>query len=340
MSAESDLLRELFEYKDFVISLVTPKTQEKHAAALEARFNKLISLANVVPPAGVVMDKLKLIEKKVDEISTGATTSFLSVHNNSSAKYKSNKKSRAVLIKPVDSNKIKDIDESVRNHVIGNPDIRVDSINCGTKYIKVVSPDIDIAEKIQSITLPEPATIKSAEKLQPQISFVVNKDQVEDVDVFIHRNCLPDPCCSYVKEINFKTKEGFDKTKIIARLSKQNRAFLANRGRVHVGYQSVSFKSDIHVKLCENCYKPGHLTKWCKLPKNTAAESVNDNHCPFCISAKIGNSEHKPKSSKCQVFLAEKLRIANITDWEEDHNDLPVQSQLQQKWPANHTSDQ
>lgn len=276
-----------------------------------------------------LMDKLDCLEKKV-------------AANHQQPSYADIAKSKPVIstiiIKPKNPNvDCIEVHKNLITTARADSSYRIITSSSNQRNIKIVSDSIKILDKvkdhIKKQKLEDDVEANALKKLDPQISFLVDPDQIEKVEMFKQRNRIPvEENVEIVNQIDVKTRKGYKLKRVIVRMSKKARGIIDGKPYVFIGTQSTPFKDDFHVRTCSKCFTIGHTASFCsnqpkcfKCPTNDNGHEAiscdrdnNHNGCLFCINSGISETDHVPKSDKCQSYMNTINRIKSITDWKYD----------------------
>ncbi|XP_053209331.1 uncharacterized protein LOC128393234 [Panonychus citri] len=273
-----------------------------------------------------IMEKMESIEKKIDSSSSKTYADVL----------KKKPIFTTVIIKPKkpDTN----VEEAHRKIVRATKDdssMHVINTSSNSRSIRITSDDKNmvskIREKVKDIGLEEEVDVGSLKKLDPQISFIIDEDQLESVDKFKARNDIPEEMeVTIVNTVPFRSRKNQSKLRIVIRMAREARQKIENRDFVFMGSQSAPYKNDFYIRSCSNCNRFGHSTKFCnnqpqcyKCPENDNVHSSKQcekenqmSGCSFCKNNNISDNQHAPRSPQCVSFNNSINLIKSITDWD------------------------
>lgn len=119
------------------------------------------------------------------------------------------------------------------------------------------------------------------------------------------------PTCHWVIEASPKLRE----------------TIVKNGDRIYLGWSSCKIIDHIIITRCFKCQRFGHLAKACTAKTETCGHCAKEGHsfkdcpdskwefkCSNCIRAKL-KSNHSVNSAECSVYLREKHRITQLTDY-------------------------
>ena len=127
-----------------------------------------------------------------------------------------------------------------------------------------------------------------------------------------------------------------DLTSIVCKVSPTIRRFIMEGSkRLRVGMRSCPVKDRIHVTQCGKCLRFGHKTKLCYESSHTCAfcsldhkssdclnKNAHQHQCKNCdryrnlsTDSAVQFSAHSAFSDICPVFMSQKTKMINRTNW-------------------------
>ncbi|KAF7487638.1 hypothetical protein SSS_02905 [Sarcoptes scabiei] len=100
--------------------------------------------------------------------------------------------------------------------------------------------------------------------------------------------------------------------------------------QLFIDFQRCSIKTESFVQQCQNCFKFHHKTGECRNPKicRQCGETKSSNHTcstqqQCCVNCKNSSNQehgtdHMPNNDKCPIYMAQKIRLHNSTQFYPD----------------------
>lgn len=292
--------------------------------------NKLTGSSENIPQttSEIIIEKLNTIESNINK------TGILQ-HPRSKPRARKPKNNAVIIKSTSPSITSTEVGNKIKTLLSVNKDIVCEAVVVNDLSTRIITESKETLECISSlITNSEyknDVVIEPLKLLDPQISFIVETDQLEDAGAVKHRNRIPDSeSFEFVYTNEIRTRAKTKKTYVVARMSKGAREYLESRGKIYCGLQAIRFKDNFNVRTCSSCLRIGHTAKYCSnSPKcgkcreeHTTTSCNNQNNlntdCLYCQHSGSLEVKHKPKSEKCFAYNQAIERVKQITNYDYD----------------------
>lgn len=195
-------------------------------------------------------------------------------------------------------------------------------LNNDTDYNKLAL-DIDSNDNLR-----ENYVIKKAEKLRPKIIVYTLQSELEDEEII---NCL-EAQNGILKESNCKLefimKSSRGKNAIIA-LESESFNQIIKKGKINIKWGRFNIREYIRPLQCYNCYKYGHLAKFCRAKKkcrnccsdeHETDKCVSEMSCFKCYQYNVKfntkhDCHHSVRDRNCLIYENEILKLRARIDY-------------------------
>ncbi|XP_053207503.1 uncharacterized protein LOC128391613 [Panonychus citri] len=335
----STCLAAINEIKDKIIEMNLPKTRKKDVDFLLSKIQLVLDTLNNPQPTTANADQ-SISQKILDKLESLTTPSTTPTYSHITA---SRPSPITIIIKSkTETTTLNEINEKLRSAIKTNPEVRTEYITNSPNGIRVTSMDKKIQSKVSDLLMnilpADSFTVDPLQKLNPQIEFTAQTDQIESIEMFKKRNDIDqneEVIFVHSKELrspnNIKTK--WPRTKVIVRMTRTAREQIEKKGKIYIGGEGVKFYDNYNVRCCYKCHQVGHTAKFCAGESQcgkchaTNSHSTSDctfadtfSECLFCKNAGFQNTKHRPRTANCASFNQAIEKIKNITDWNNGSN--------------------
>jgi len=293
--------------KDIIEKMIEPLAQaykealkkSEESEILSTKVNQLQDELNVsVQKHDEIINKLNQLSEKVTTVNTPTYAAIASQPKQDQQK-QPNKLTNYFVSPENDNISIDKVEEALKK-TLKSKRIRINDMKRtkNEKSIRIISPDTDVVEQINSV-IGEDMIVEKEKPFLPEI-FIhnVGEDFDQQIEELKDRNDLCDDDKISVARVMEQKRRINGKIiyNAIIRLTGKSLNKLNKAGRIYLGYSSLRFRENFYVKKCTNCYSYGHTSRGCHHEHEATCHncgtpdsnnhrcdiSRKEPHCPYC----------------------------------------------------------